>query len=242
MKLAAVIPVRMGASRLPGKPLLDLGGRPVVQWVCDAVRDSGLFSTAVVATPDEEVRRAVEHAGFSVMMTPDCETGTDRVALAARDLADDVIVNVQGDQPFVTSEMLAALVAPFDDGNGTVMSTLGIPLRGDVGLNDPHTVKVLADQQSNAIYFSRASIPYGDPIGAGVNLMHHLGLYAFDRSTLMRFASLPPTALERCEGLEQLRAIDHGISIRVVPLDALPILEINTPADLAAARALVDSQ
>jgi len=240
VEVLGVIPTRMGAVRFPGKPLVDLAGKPLVRWVYEAAAASPVLDRLVVATPDREIIDAVTaFGGEAVLTSADHPTGTDRVAEVAATSTADVVVNVQGDQPFLTAAMLDALIAPFagDDGE-VVMTTLGAPLNPDVDPADSNVVKVVVDTRGNALLFSRSPIPfYRTPGPAPV--FHHLGLYAFTRSFLAVYQGLAPTPLEQCEGLEQLRALEHGYRIRVCPNDA-PVIEVNTPDDLVAATAFVE--
>jgi 3-deoxy-manno-octulosonate cytidylyltransferase (CMP-KDO synthetase) len=235
VRALGVIPTRMGASRFPGKPLVDLEGRPLVQWVYDGARTCLALDALVVATPDDAIAEAVRGFGGAVVMTAGHHlTGTDRVAeVAATAMGKefDVVVNIQGDQPFVTNEMIDALVAAFAD-SSVVMSTLGAPL-ADAAIDDPNSVKVICDVHGDALYFSRSAIPYRRNPG-DVPVLHHLGLYAFRREFLAAYAALAPTPLEHAEGLEQLRALEHGYRIRVGLTDR-PVIEVNTPDDLVAA-------
>jgi 3-deoxy-manno-octulosonate cytidylyltransferase (CMP-KDO synthetase) len=235
-----VIPVRMDATRLPGKPLLRLDGRTIVQWVYDAAVESSVFDDVVVATPDDVIADAVRAFGGAVTLTGNHHaTGTDRVAEVARARSDvDIVANVQGDQPFVTTAMLEALIDSFASAPDQHMATLGAPLDLMHGLHDPNTVKVVTDQRSFALYFSRAPIPTLRTAVDDVPVYHHLGIYAFTRDYLLEFATLPPTPLERCENLEQLRALEHGARIRVCPVEA-PTIEINTLEDLECAERFV---
>jgi 3-deoxy-manno-octulosonate cytidylyltransferase (CMP-KDO synthetase) len=236
-----VIPARMAALRFPGKPLADLAGRPLVRWVYEAAAASPTLDRVVVATPDSEVVAVVRAFGGEVVLTsPHHPTGTDRVAEVAAGTAADVVVNVQGDQPFVTAAMLEQLVAPFATGLESaevVMTTLGAPMGLSHDPADPDVVKVVCDSRGDALYFSRSPIPFvGQPAPGEmpVPVLHHLGLYAFSRPFLAVYRALAPTPLERCERLEQLRALEHGYRIRVSPTQA-PAIEVNTPADLTAA-------
>jgi len=241
VNVLAVIPVRYGATRFPGKPLADLDGRPVVQWVYDAATSCPSFGLVVVATDSEEIAAAVHGFGGAVEMTrDDHRSGTDRVAEVAERHPDaDVIVNVQGDQPFATPEMLTALVEPYLAGERPEMTTLACPLDPPAMADDPNAVKVVCDVNGYALYFSRSRIPWSDDQNPA-DLLHHLGLYAFTRDTVLRFPSFEPTPLEGHERLEQLRALEHGVRIRVCRAER-PILEVNTPEDLEAARRLVQS-
>jgi 3-deoxy-manno-octulosonate cytidylyltransferase (CMP-KDO synthetase) len=239
VRIVAVVPARYGASRFPGKPLADLDGRPIVQWVYEAATACPDFDEVVVATDSEDIAARVRTFGGAVELTrSDHETGTDRVAeVAERRENADVVVNVQGDQPFATPEMLSALVEPYVSGQSPPMTTLACPLTDEESWDDPNVVKVVCDRNDDALYFSRSPIPHrgeGDPIDG----RHHLGLYAFTRETVLRFPSLEQTPLERRERLEQLRALEHGIQIRVCATDRA-VLEVNTPEDLERARELV---
>ncbi len=231
----------MAATRFPGKPLADLAGRPLVQWVYESASGCGDLDELVVATPDAEIVDAVERFGGRAELTrADHPTGTDRVAEIARGRPEaDVVVNVQGDQPFVTAEMLSALVAPYRESTPE-MTTVAAPLDPEHGPGDPNVVKVVCDRAGDALYFSRAPIPYPRQTVAGhLPVYHHIGLYAFDRRFLAAYAAMSPTPLEQAEGLEQLRVLEHGHRIRVCAIDR-PVLEVNTPADLAQAVALVE--
>jgi 3-deoxy-manno-octulosonate cytidylyltransferase (CMP-KDO synthetase) len=228
----------MTASRLPGKPMLRLGGQTIVRRVHDAVVASQVFDEVVVATDAEEIADEVRGFGGEVRMTSsEHATGTDRVAEAADGRAADVIANVQGDQPFVTTAMLRALVAPYLAGFQPEMTTLGCPLSAAEQLADPSVVKVVRSLAGKALYFSRSPIPYGgghDP----VLVLHHIGLYAFRADFLATYAKLTPTPLERVESLEQLRVLEHGADVLVGEVDR-PTLEINTQDDYDAAVRLV---
>jgi 3-deoxy-manno-octulosonate cytidylyltransferase (CMP-KDO synthetase) len=238
-KILAVIPAREAATRFPGKPLADLGGKPLVQWVFEAAMGCPDFDDVIVATESERIADAVQSFGGRVELTsPDHPSGTDRVAeVAARHPDADVVANVQGDQPFATPEMLSALVEPYVAGELPPMSTLACPLVDPAWWEDPNVVKVVRGIDGYALYFSRSSIPH-DAFGSDVQPLHHLGLYAFTRETVLLFPSLEPTPLERLERLEQLRALEHGVRIRVCDTER-PVLEVNTPADLEAAERLV---
>ena len=241
MKVLAVVPVRYEASRFPGKPLAELDGRPLVQWVYEAAVDCDAFDDVIVATDDEAIASRVRDFGGVVEMTRrDHPSGTDRVAEVAERHSDaDIVVNVQGDQPFATARMLATLVEPYLAGERPELTTLACPLVDAASWADPNVVKVVCDVDGYALYFSRSSIPHGAVDGSShVEALHHLGLYAFDRETLLRLQKLAPTPLERQERLEQLRALEHGIRIRVCKTDH-PLLEVNTPEDLEEARRLV---
>ena len=238
MKTIAVIPARWGSTRFPGKPLVRLAGRPLVLRVLDACRGSGAFSEVRVATDDERIAAAVSEAGGLVDRTsPDHPSGTDRVAEVAAHLPSsvEVVVNVQGDEPLIHPDALRALAAAFDDPE-VEMATLIRPLLDEERAN-PNVVKAVVDLRSDALYFTRADVPFsrdGDP----VRRWAHQGLYGYRRETLLRLAALPPSPLERAESLEQLRALENGIRIRCVSTTHVS-LGVDTPEDLERAEALL---
>lgn len=239
MDILAVIPARYNSQRFPGKPLVMIDDRPMVQWVYEAAKSCPSFSKVVVATDSEAIADCVRSFGGAVEMTRnDHKTGTDRVAEVAQRYPEmGAIANVQGDQPFVTSKMLTELVTPYLQGDAPNMTTLACPLAQEADYFDPNIVKVLCDRNGRALYFSRSAIPYyRNPSPAPV--FQHLGLYAFRRDFLAEYAKLTPTPLEHCEGLEQLRVLEHGYSI-IVRKTQKAVLEINTPDDLLQAKSLV---
>ena len=238
MKPVAVIPARWAATRFPGKPLAILAGRPLVVHVLEACQRAGAFAEVRVATDDERIAVAVSAAGGMVERTrPDHLSGTDRVAEVAARLppAVQVVVNVQGDEPLVHPEALRALAAAFDD-PAVEMATLVRPLREDER-GSPNVVKAVLDRRSDALYFTRADVPFSRD-GAAVQRWAHQGLYGYRRATLLRLAALPATPLERAESLEQLRALENGIRIRCVPASHTSI-GVDTPEDLERVEALL---
>lgn len=241
MKILAVIPARFASQRFPGKPLALIGDRPMVQWVYEATSECEVFSQVVVATDDTRIADAVKQFGGKVEMTGSHhQTGTDRVAEVACRYPDaDVVVNVQGDQPFVTAEMLRRLVAPYVAGETPDMTTLACQIVDREIEADPNSVKVVCTRSMHALYFSRAPIPhYRQRHDAPV--YHHLGLYAFRRDFLQTYTTFAPTPLEQCEQLEQLRVLENDGRIRV-SLAEKHVLEINTPDDLVRAHQLFDA-
>jgi 3-deoxy-manno-octulosonate cytidylyltransferase (CMP-KDO synthetase) len=235
----AVIPARWASTRFPGKPLATLAGRPMVLHVVDACRRAGVFAEVVVATDDARIAEVVARAGARAELTrPDHLSGTDRVAEVAGRLPADgrsVVLNVQGDEPLVEPAALATLLGAFDE-PGVEMATLVRPLEEAERLL-PQVVKAVLDVRGDALYFSRADLPFARD-GAPVQRWAHLGLYGYRRQTLARLARLQPTPLERAESLEQLRALEHGIRIRCVQTEARS-LGVDTPEDLARAEALL---
>ena len=239
VRIVGIIPARWGSTRLPGKPLVELGGQFLIERVWRRAARARCLTRLLVATDDRRILRAVEAFGGEAVLTPRrCATGTDRLARAARGLRTDIVVNVQGDEPFLRPADLERLVAPLREDDGLVMSTLAAPLP-PAARRDPNAVKVVVDRTGFALYFSRAPIPHvraGRPPVASARL--HLGLYAYRAGFLQTFAAWPRTPLERAEQLEQLRALEHGVRIRVVAVPA-PGPSVDTAGDLAAARRLL---
>ena len=233
--VVAIIPSRYQSSRLPGKPLADIGGRPMIEHVYRRAAEAEAVDAVVVATDDQRIADAVEAFGGIARMTRSTHrTGTDRIAEVAAELSCDIVVNVQGDEPLIDPAMISAVVAPLRADASIVMTTARRRLVDSDDLRNPHIVKVVADPRGDALYFSRAPIPYGsDP--ASTPAYVHVGLYGFRRDFLLRFAALPQTPLEVVESLEQLRALEHGYRIRTVVTEHHSI-GVDTPQDLERAR------
>jgi 3-deoxy-manno-octulosonate cytidylyltransferase (CMP-KDO synthetase) len=240
LSIVAVIPARYGSSRLPGKALADIDGRPMIEHVYRRVSASKTLSDVIVATDDLRIATRVREFGGKVRLTKAThETGTDRLAEVAATLDCDIVVNVQGDEPLIDPRAVDELVAPLASDPSLQMTTLFRRIHESAELNNPNITKVVLDRGGFAIYFSRAPIPYvRDPRGGWPPLYRHIGLYAYRRSALMVLASLEPTPLERAEALEQLRALEHGIRIKAVETDH-ESFEVNTPEDLDQVRRLM---
>jgi 3-deoxy-manno-octulosonate cytidylyltransferase (CMP-KDO synthetase) len=240
LTIVAVIPARYASSRLPGKPLADLDGRPMIEHVYRRVTASKILSDVIVATDDLRIATRVNDFGGKVRLTrPTHETGTDRLAEVAASLDCDVVVNVQGDEPLIDPRALDELVAPFAADRTVQMTTLYRRIHDPAELTNPNITKVVLDRGGFALYFSRSPIPHvRDPRGGWPPLYRHIGLYAYRRSVLLVLASLEPTPLERAEALEQLRALEHGIRIKAVETSH-ESLEVNTPEDLDQVRRLL---
>jgi len=242
----AIIPARYGSTRLPGKALADIAGRPMVWHVAARARRARGIARVIVATDDVRIRDAVADAGIEVALTrADHPSGTDRLAEVARGLDAGVLINVQGDLPLLDPLMVEALAARMADDPSLPMATLAVPLHDDEEWQSPHVVKVVASADHRALYFSRSPVPFdrdgtrppGEPLG-----WRHVGMYAYRRDVLLRLAELPPSPLERRERLEQLRALEHGIAIGIVAWSgSAPLIEVDTPADLERARAKLSS-
>ena len=223
MKAVAIIPARLGSTRLARKALCAIAGKPMVAWVYEAARASSLLEDVIVATDAEEILEFCTKRGFHARMTSkDHRSGTDRVHEVACAVAADVYVNVQGDEPLARAEHIEALLRCFKDPSVQV-STVKIPAKPE-DVNNPNAVKVVTDLAGNALYFSRATIPF-DRDGSGPKYFKHLGFYAYKKAALDKFCSLPESSLERSERLEQLRFLEDGISIRVAetPFDTIGV-------------------
>jgi len=240
MHILCVIPSRISSTRLPRKPLLPIQGKPMIQWVYENASRCKLLSDVVVATDSKEIASIIKNIGGKYLITdPDLPTGSDRVAAVAEHFPEaDVVINLQGDEPFIRPHMLEALVAPYLAGETPDMTTLAYPL--DMAkFHDAGTVKVITDVKGNALYFSRSPIPYfRTPEIAPV--YNHMGLYAFRRDFLLQYTKLPQTPLEKTEALEQLRALEHGYKIRVC-LTESNTLEINTQEEYDRAQEFIYS-
>ncbi len=235
--VVVIIPARYESTRLPGKPLADLDGRPMIQHVYARARRVSGVERVVVATDDERIQAAVAAFGGDVVMTsPSHRTGTDRIAEAAATLDADVIVNVQGDLPLLDPGVVDAAVAPLRADPGLPMATIKTPLASREERDNPNVVKVVTDRDGYALYFSRSPLPYHRDGGSAALGYKHIGLYVYRRTFLLSFARLAPTPLEQAEQLEQLRALEWGFRIKVAEV-ATASIEVDTPRDLERARA-----
>ncbi|WP_432821087.1 3-deoxy-manno-octulosonate cytidylyltransferase [Trichloromonas sp.] len=246
MRVTAIIPARYASTRFPGKPLVDILGKPMIQWVYQRTIESSRVDRVVVATDDERIFAAVRAFGGEVQMTsPDHPTGTDRLAEVAQRIDTDIVVNVQGDEPLIDPRMIDLAVAPLVEDAAIPMGTLMTPIGSVEEFLNPNVVKVVVDAKGFALYFSRAPIPH--PRDHAQNLSEyfsqlkaykHIGLYVYRKGFLLDYPKMPSTPLENSEKLEQLRALEQGYRIRVVPTD-LVSQGVDTPADLELVRALL---
>jgi len=244
----ALIPARRASTRLPDKPLADIGGKPMVVHVADRARASGA-SLVIVATDDDAIAAAVVAHGHEVAMTSAAHaSGTDRIAEVAAALVADgtiddgtIIVNVQGDEPLIDPLLIARAARTLDRAPDCAIATACHPIAGRDQFLDPNVVKVVTDRRGRALYFSRAPIPWERDAGPAspVKAMRHIGLYAYRASFLALFTRLDPAPLETLEALEQLRALWHGHAIAVFVAEVAPAAGVDTPDDLARVRALV---
>lgn len=237
-RCVGIIPARLAATRLPNKPLLDIAGKPMIQWVYERAQAASLLCEVMVATPDEEIAQAVEaFGGKAVMTSPAHRSGTDRLAEVARVLDADVIVNIQGDEPLLDPQAIDLLARTMIESPDVPMASMMCPISGEHEESDPAVVKVVTDRQGFALYFSRARIPFPrDPDSAQVR--KHIGIYAYRCDFLIAYSGMEPTPLERAESLEQLRALENGYKIKMVETDASPT-SVDTPEDLDRVRMIL---
>lgn len=253
MKSIGVIPARYKSVRFPGKPLALLGGKPLIQHVHERAGRSRL-DRILVATDDLRIRTAAEQFGAEVIMTsPDAPSGTDRIIEAVAHLDCDIVVNIQGDEPFIDPRGIDECLDVLAECPDVGVATLAERIRDPKPLADPNVVKVVDDFEHNALYFSRSLIPYPRDLQmpeGGVDLeqavrrmvfLKHVGLYAYRKSALEKFASLPPSPLEMIEKLEQLRILQSGSRIRIVEIESASI-NVDTPEDLTAAARWLEKQ
>ena len=239
MSAVAVIPARYGATRFPGKLLADLCGKPLVQHAWERARELASVSRVVIATDDERISRAARNFGGEVVLTrSDHPSGSDRVAEVARGLSAEMIVNLQGDEPLLDTKAVDELVRTMARAPGIPMGTLAHPIDEERELDSPHVVKVVIDRSGCALYFSRAAIPFLRRTGEWTPL-RHVGLYIYRRDFLLELTGLPPSPLELTEGLEQLRALEHGHRIKVL-VTSTTSFGVDTPEDLERVRARLE--
>jgi 3-deoxy-manno-octulosonate cytidylyltransferase (CMP-KDO synthetase) len=244
MKVIGVIPARYGSTRLPAKPLADIGGKTMVQHVYEIAERAKLLDSVVVATDDERVASVVRGFGGRAAVTnPAHASGTDRAAEVAASSDADIIVNVQGDEPLLDPEMIDECIRGLQDAlledRAVGLSTIVKRVNRD-GHNDSNAVKVVRDIRGRALYFSRSLIPYPRHRAEVFEVLEHIGLYAYTKDCLMRLAQLPRARLEQIEGLEQLRALENGIAIQTVETKCQgQLVSVDTPEDLERVRAIL---
>ncbi len=244
MKVLGIIPSRWGSSRFPGKPLADLAGKPLVAWVVEAVKKAKSLDDVLVATDDERIVAAVEaHGGKAVMTPSELPSGTDRIACAAGDFADDdILVNIQGDEPLIDPALIDALVARLKEpGSKWDMATAVTPIKSASDFAAKTVVKVVLDRDDGALYFSRAPIPCDrdhDPDLSSGLYVRHLGIYAYRGGFLRKYIAQKPCALEQTEKLEQLRALWMGAKIAVIRTDDEGV-GVDTPEDAVRVAAIL---
>jgi 3-deoxy-manno-octulosonate cytidylyltransferase (CMP-KDO synthetase) len=234
MKKVIVIPARYGSTRLPGKLLLDIAGKPIIQWVYERACESTLKDQVLIATDDERIqRRCAAFGALAVMTGAECRSGTDRVYEAIKTIDADVIINLQGDEPEIRGDMIDALIRAVEQ-EKLDMATLCSIIDDPRDYKNPHVVKCVRDKNNFALYFSRAPLPFLQK-HISIPLYKHIGIYGFSRSFLETFVSLPRGELEEAESLEQLRALEAGYRIKVIVTE-YEGTGIDTEADLERAR------
>jgi 3-deoxy-D-manno-octulosonate cytidylyltransferase len=238
MNKIALIPARYNATRFHGKLMAKLGDVSVIQRTYDATLATGLFDEVVVVTDSDIIyNEIVSHGGKAVMSKKEHESGSDRIAEAAADMDVDIIVNVQGDTPFVKREPLEKLLKQFDDPSVQVASMMQV-LTKQSEIDDPNFVKVAVDKNMNSLFFSRSVIPYPRDKGVATTYYEHIGVYAFRKKALLDFTQWSVTPLEAVEKIECLRYLENGIPLRMIVVDYMGV-EIDTPEDLAKASRLL---
>lgn len=243
MKIIAVIPARYASTRFPAKLMQDLGGKTVIRRTYEATVDTALFDDVFVATDSELIfDEIVKNGGKAVMSVKNHESGSDRIAEAVMDIEADIVINVQGDEPFVNKENLANLIEVFanDASKEVDLASLMTPLNDWNLIENPNNVKVVVDNTNTALYFSRSVIPYPREENVGVQYFQHIGVYAFRKAALLQFTTWPMKTLEASEKLEQLRYLEHGKRIKMVSTKHVGV-GIDTIEDLERARQILST-
>ncbi len=242
MRIVAIIPSRYASTRLEGKPLIDIAGKPMIQWVYESVAKTQLIDQVIVATDDERILKTVVQFGGEVQLTsPHHGSGTDRVAEVAARLSCDIVVNPQGDEPLIEPRVIDEVVRLVVDNADVYMASARSPIRQREEVLNSNVVKVVTDRDGYALYFSRAPIPYcgGEERGESLPLgFRHIGLYVYRKEFLMKFVALGPSPLEKRERLEQLRALENGYRIKLA-LTEYDSLGVDTPEDVVRVRTRV---
>lgn len=243
MKIIAVIPARYASTRFPAKLMQDLGGKTVIRRTYEATVETALFDDVFVATDSDLIfDEIVKHGGKAVMSVKSHESGSDRIAEAVMDIEADIIINVQGDEPFVNKENLANLIEVFanDASKEIDLASLMTPLNDWNLIENPNNVKVVVDNTNTALYFSRSVIPYPREENVGVQYFQHIGVYAFRKAALLQFTTWPMKTLEASEKLEQLRYLEHGKRIKMISTKHVGV-GIDTIEDLERARQILST-
>jgi 3-deoxy-manno-octulosonate cytidylyltransferase (CMP-KDO synthetase) len=238
MKIGAFIPARYAATRFPAKLMQTLGDKTVIRHTYDNTLATGLFDAVYVVTDSEIIFNEItQHGGNAIMSKRSHESGSDRIAEAVQDLDIDIVVNVQGDEPFVKREPLEKVIAVFSDTTVQVASLMQV-LTDNTLIQDPNYVKVAVDKNNNALFFSRSVIPYPRSTDSPIVYYEHIGVYAFQKQALLNFTNWPMSPLEAAEKIECLRYLENGVSIKMVITEYMGV-EIDTPADLIKAAKLL---
>ena len=240
MRFVGVIPVRFESSRLPGKPLVEIAGRPIIWWVHEQVCQAKHLSEVLVATDSERVFETVKDFGGKAVMTgTEHHCGTDRIGEVAQSFEGEVFVNIQGDLPAIAPQTIDQICAPFEKGSQVQVTTARVQITDLVQIQNPNIVKVVVDNRNRALYFSRSIIPHSRD-GSTV-CYKHVGVYAYKRHSLQMFCRLKPSRLERIEGLEQLRFLENGVPIEVIEVDDnSPAVDV--PEDIKVVSPLLENE
>ena len=214
-KIVSIIPARYQSSRFPGKPLALIAGKPMIQWVYERVKTVQQISEVYVATDDQRIYDCVKLFGGKAIMTGECVCGSDRVYQACKDINCEIVLNIQGDEPMIKTEMIQDLISAFNDPS-VQMATLKKEIFTESDINNPNIAKLIIDENNNAIYFSRSTIPYNRDNRDDVHYFKHIGVYGYTKEFLKKFVEMRQSSLEKAEQLEQLRAIENGYKIRVI--------------------------
>ena len=247
--IVGIIPARFASSRLMGKPLADIGGKPMIQHTYQSAKKSKLLDKVIIAVDDDKVYRVVKDFGAEVYMTPkNCTSGSDRIALVAQQIQDAaIIVNIQGDEPFIKGKMIDQAIEPLLFDKKVSVSTLARRITNVEEMKSPSVVKVVFDYNNFALYFSRSPIPFVRDAKSNlekiqtVEIYKHIGLYVYRRDALLKFTNLKPTDLEQIEKLEQLRFLENGMRVKIVYTE-YDSLSVDTPKDLELARRFYERQ
>lgn len=239
MRFIGVIPARYHSTRFPGKALIEIAGKPLIQWVYDRAIEARQLDDLLVATDDLRILRAVESFGGKAVMTrSDHPSGTDRVSEVAQTIEADVFVNIQGDQPLISPGTIERVCFPFERGIEVQVTTARVEIDSESEIQDPNVVKVVVDGEDRALYFSRSVIPY--PRQGPARFFKHLGIYAYRRQFLQTLSQLEPSPLEKNECLEQLRFLENGVPIQVIEVsDDSP--DVDTQEDISRVRPLLEN-
>lgn len=245
MKVIGIIPARHGSTRFPGKPLKPILGKPLIQWVAEQAQEAKLIDEIFVATDNDKIAKCVEEIGIKVIMTPEnLATGTDRVCFVAKNIESDVVLNIQGDEPLISGNLLDQLVQPFMIEKKLEMATLGKSINKEELLSK-NTAKIILNIKNEAIYFSRYPIPYSrhelDQDDEYKGCLKHIGIYAYSKDFLIRFCHQPPTLIEQLEGLEQLRALYLGARIKVIQVEH-ESWGVDVPEDIYKIEKIIQSR
>lgn len=247
MKIIAVIPARYNSTRFPGKLMENLGGKTVISTTYENVVQTGLFDDAFVATDSEIILDEITKNGGNAVMTGEHETGSDRIAEAVQHIDCEIVINVQGDEPFLKKEPLKQLIQVFenDDKKEISLASLKIKLKEKGDIENPNNVKVITDLNGFAMYFSRSVIPYerdtSTPLSVTTLYYKHIGVYAFRKEALLKFSSLEMTPLEIAEKIECIRYLENGMKIKMIETDFAGV-GIDTPEDLEKAKAIINDE